>query len=78
MHKLKQEGLVSIEAVYPHGCIVVNIGGVKREIAKCELHPLIHTSLNYTLALNVVSIKKRSHGLRKWYLITEHFDLMAV
>ncbi len=33
-----------IEAVYPPGCIVVNIGGgIKRKIAECELHPLIYT-----------------------------------
>jgi hypothetical protein len=27
MHKLRQEELLSIEAAYPLGCIVVNIGG---------------------------------------------------
>ena len=36
--------------------------GVKREVAKCKLHPLIHTLLEFTLAQDIESIERRAEA----------------
>ena len=44
---------MSIEAATLSGAFLSILGGVNREVAKCELHPLIHTPLELNLAQNV-------------------------
>ena len=47
--QVKAEDTYVNRSWYPLGCIVVNIGGNKKEVAKWRLHPLIHTLLKSTL-----------------------------
>ena len=44
---------MSIEAATLSGAFLSILGGVNREVAKCGLHPLIHTLLEFTLAQNI-------------------------
>ena len=51
--QVKAEDTYVNRSWYPLGCIVVNIGGNKKEVAKWGLHPLIHTLLKFNLAQDI-------------------------
>jgi hypothetical protein len=46
---------LSIEAATLSGAVLSILGGVNREVAKCGLHPLIHTLLKFNLPQDIES-----------------------
>ncbi len=58
MNKLRQEDICVNKSSLSSRVHCCQYWGVKREIAKCQLHPLIHTFLKFNLAQDVE--KKRA------------------
>jgi len=65
---------LSIEAATLSGALLSILGGANREVAKCELHPLIHTRLEFAPVQNVGKKKAES---KTPHLLNLNQDIVA-